>query len=211
MITVVLIDDHDLVRAGLEQLLGATPDISVVATGADGSFAVDLVDAHVPDVVLMDLSMPGVDGIEATRRVHAAYPDTRIVILTSFSERGRILEAIDAGALGYLLKDADADEIVRGVRAAYEGGSPLDPRVAGTLVQQRRATDGAADSLTPREREVLECVAEGLPNKLIARRLGIAERTVKAHLTRVFSVLGVTDRTQAALWAREHGLTPVPA
>jgi DNA-binding NarL/FixJ family response regulator len=208
---VVLIDDHDLVRAGLEQLLGATPDITVVATGADGSFAVDLVDAHAPDVVLMDLSMPGVDGIEATRRVHAVYPDTRIVILTSFSERGRILEAIDAGALGYLLKDADADEIVRGVRAAHEGGSPLDPRVAVTLVRQRRTTDSTADSLTPREREVLECVAEGLPNKLIARRLGIAERTVKAHLTRVFSVLGVTDRTQAALWAREHGLTPVPA
>jgi DNA-binding NarL/FixJ family response regulator len=155
--------------------------------------------------------MPGVDGIEATRRVRAAYPDTRIVILTSFSERGRILEAIDAGALGYLLKDADADEIVRGVRAAYEGGSPLDPRVAVALVQQRRATDRAADALTPREREVLECVAEGLPNKLIARRLGIAERTVKAHLTRVFSVLGVTDRTQAALWAREHGLSAVPA
>jgi DNA-binding NarL/FixJ family response regulator len=210
-IKVVLIDDHDLVRAGLEQLLGATPDITVVATGSDGSFAVDLVDAHSPDVVLMDLSMPGVDGIEATRRVHAVSPDTRIVILTSFSERGRILEAIDAGALGYLLKDADADEIVRGVRAAHEGGSPLDPRVAVTLVQQRRATDNAADSLTPREREVLDCVAEGLPNKLIARRLGIAERTVKAHLTRVFSVLGVTDRTQAALWAREHGLSAVPA
>jgi DNA-binding NarL/FixJ family response regulator len=207
----VLIDDHDLVRAGLEQLLGATPDLSVVATGSDGAFAVDLVDAHAPDVVLMDLSMPGVDGIEATRRVRAAYPDTRIVILTSFSERGRILEAIDAGALGYLLKDADADEIVRGVRAAYEGGSPLDPRVAVALVQQRRAADSAADALTPREREVLECVAEGLPNKLIARRLGIAERTVKAHLTRVFSVLGVTDRTQAALWAREHGLSAVPA
>jgi DNA-binding NarL/FixJ family response regulator len=155
----------------------------------------------------MDLSMPGTDGIEATRRIGAELRDTRVVVLTSFSDRERILDALDAGAIGYMLKDAEPEELLRGVRAAARGESPLDPKAASALlgaVADRRA---ATDELTAREREVLALVARGLPNKLIARELEISEKTVKAHLTSVFQRIGVTDRTQAALWATRHGIT----
>jgi DNA-binding NarL/FixJ family response regulator len=211
MIRVVLVDDHELVRAGLAQLLARADDISVVGVAGDGAEAERVVAAEQPDVVLMDVSMPGVDGVEATRRIRAVNPEVQIVMLTSFSDRDRILEAIDAGALGYLLKDVEPDELLRGVRTAAGGGSPLDPRAALALVEQRRHETAASAELTPRELEVLGCVADGLANKAIARRLGIAEKTVKAHLTKVFAVIGVADRTQAALWAREHGVTPTEA
>ena len=210
MIRVVLVDDHELVRAGLAQLLNAADDIDVVATACDGEEAVATVAAERPDVVLMDLSMPGVNGMEATRRIVGADPSALVVALTSSSDAPQVLGALDAGAVGYLLKDATPDELRDGVRAAARGESPLSPKAARALVSSRASGHGQGGSgaarLSPREREVLECVAKGLPNKLIARRLEISEKTVKAHLTSVYQQIGVTDRTQAALWARENGL-----
>src|SRR4051812_4077087 len=160
---------------------------------------------HRPDVVLMDLSMPGVDGIEATRRLMAERPESRVVVLTSFSDRERILDALDAGAVGYLLKDAEPDELIRGVRAAAAGEAPLAPKAASAVLTARTEQRPAAE-LTPREREVLSALASGKANKQIARELGISEKTVKAHLTRVFEAIGVSDRTAAALWAQRHGI-----
>ncbi|HKO28025.1 MAG TPA: response regulator transcription factor [Solirubrobacteraceae bacterium] len=204
MIRVLLADDHGVVRDGLARLLGSVPDIEVVAAAADGDQAVELAREHRPDVVLMDLRMPGMGGSEATRRLLESDPAMHVVILTSFSERDEILGALDAGAIGYLLKDAEPDELIRGVRAAAQGDSPLDPKAARTLIGSRSA--GQGHPLTDREREVLQLVARGLPNKLIARELGISEKTVKAHLTTVFQRIGVTDRVQAAMWARDHHL-----
>jgi len=202
MIRVLLADDHGLVRDGLTRLLGSVPDIDVVATAADGEEAVRLAGEHKPDVILMDLRMPEMDGSEATRHLLEADPTTQVVILTSFSERDEILSALDAGAIGYLLKDAEPDELIRGIRAAAQGESPLAPKAARTLIGSRGT--GSGHGLTDREREVLTLVTRGLPNKLIARELGISEKTVKAHLTTVFQRIGVTDRVQAAMWARDH-------
>jgi DNA-binding NarL/FixJ family response regulator len=202
-IRVVLVDDHDVVRRGLMALFNSAAGFTVVGAAADGEEAIVLVGEHEPDVVLMDLSMPGMDGIEATRRVTAERPGVRVVVLTSFSDRERILDALDAGAVGYLLKDADPDELLRGVQAAARGESPLAPKAARAVLAARAEARPAAD-LTAREQEVLDLLAEGLANKQIARRLGIAEKTVKAHLTSVFQSIGVTDRTQAALWAQRQ-------
>jgi DNA-binding NarL/FixJ family response regulator len=208
VIRVVIAEDHAMVRSGLVELLSAAQDIDVVGTAGNGEEALGAVAELAPDVVLMDISMPVLDGIEATKRIVAAADAPRVVVLTSFSDRDRILGALDAGAVGYLLKDAEPEELVRGVRAAARGESPLDPKAATAVLSARaeRRTGGAED-LSPREREVLALVAAGLPNKLIARRLDISEKTVKAHLTRVFQQIGVTDRTQAALWAERQGLT----
>ena len=203
-IRVLIADDHEVVRIGLGRLLEATPDMELVAAAADGEQAVALVAEHAPDVVLMDLSMPNVDGTEATRRIAASDAAARVVILTSFSDREGILDALDAGAVGYLLKDADPDELLRGVRAAARGESPLDPKAASTLLSAVHDRRAATEELTVREREVLQLVARGMPNKLIARELDISEKTVKAHLTSIFQRIGVTDRTQAALWAQRH-------
>lgn len=203
MIRVLVAEDHPVVRSGLLQLLGEVAEVDVVGAAAGGAEAVELASSQHPDVVLMDLEMPDVDGIEATRRIRAAEPDVNVVVLTAFSDRERILDAIDAGAVGYLLKDAEPAELVRGLEAAARGESPLSPKAAQALVAAR-ADRGAVPQLTPREREVLELLAGGLPNKLIARRLEISEKTVKAHLTSIFQRIGVTDRTQAALWAQRH-------
>jgi DNA-binding NarL/FixJ family response regulator len=208
VIRVVLVDDHELVRDGLEELLGNDGDIEVTATASDGEHAVGAVAQGSPEVVLMDLSMPVIDGIEATRRVSAEHPAVRVVALTSFSEGPHVLDALDAGAIGYVLKDASADELREAVRAAARGESPLSPKAASALVAARERPQGGATELSDREREVLCLVAAGLPNKLIARRLEISEKTVKAHLTSVFQQIGVTDRTQAALWASRNGLGP---
>jgi DNA-binding NarL/FixJ family response regulator len=179
--------------------------VELVGAAANGEEAVALAAERQPDVVLMDLEMPELDGIEATRRIKAERPEVAVVILTSFSDRERILDALDAGAAGYLLKDAEPEELARAVAAAARGDAPLDPRAARALLSARRATS-PADSLSEREREVLLMVAEGLPNKVIAQRLSISEKTVKAHLTSVFRQIGVTDRTQAALWVERTGL-----
>ena len=205
MIGVLVVDDHPVLRAGLAQLLEQAEGIALTGVASDGAEGVELAMAREPDVVLMDLEMPGVDGIEATRRIRASRGQTQVVVLTSFADRARILDALDAGAAGYLLKDAEPDELLRGIRAAAAGQAPLAPRAASELLADRFEGRPAAE-LTPREREVLEMVAEGLPNKLIARRLEISEATVKAHLTRILERLGVSDRTQAALWAQRHGL-----
>lgn len=206
VLRVVLVDDHAVVRRGLADLLGSAPGIDVVGTAADGAEAVEVVRRTAPAVVVMDLQMPGVDGVAATRLISAELPDVQVLVLTSFSDSERILAALDAGAVGYLLKDAEPDELTRAVRAAAQGDAPLDPRAGRALLSDRTATS-PADALSEREREVLSMVAEGLPNKLIARRLGISEKTVKAHLTSVFRRIDVTDRTQAALWAERNGLT----
>lgn len=205
MIRVLVADDHGVVRSGLEQLIATADDLELVGLASDGQQAVDLARSTRPDVILMDLSMPGLDGVGATEQITGELPSCSVVVLTSFSDRQRILDALDAGAVGYLLKHAGPDELLDAIRAAHEGGSPFDPKAARVLLDRRReqGPEGGA-KLSEREVEVLRLVAEGLPNKHIARRLGIAERTVKAHLTNIFGRLGVTDRTQAALWARDH-------
>ena len=205
MIRVVIADDHGVLRDGLTRVIDAQPDLEVVGAAANGEEAVSVCLSVRPDVVLMDLEMPVLDGIEATRRLAAAAPDASVLVLTSFSDRRRITGALAAGAVGYLLKDAAAEEVVRGIRAAAAGGSPLDPRAARSLLEAKAAPD-PLDALSAREREVLGLLLEGLPNKLIARRLQISEKTVKTHLTNVFRALGVTDRVQAILWAERHGV-----
>jgi DNA-binding NarL/FixJ family response regulator len=205
MIRVAVVDDHAIVRNGLVQLLSADPELEVVGAVGDGAAAVSLCAEQLPDVALMDLSMPGMDGVEATRRIIEASPGVQIVVLTSFVDRERVLAALEAGAIGYLLKDSEPDDLLRGVHAAARGESPLDPRAARTMLGAQRET-GPLEELTEREREVLSLVAEGLPNKQIGRRLGISEKTVKAHLTHVFRTIGVDDRIQAGLWARRQGL-----
>lgn len=217
-IRVVVVDDHEVVRAGLRMLLGREPGIEVVGEAADGSAAQDAVALTAPDVVLMDLSMPGMDGVEATSLMTAGHPLVRVVVLTTFADRGHVTAAIDAGAVGFMLKDADPGALAEAVRSAARGEAPLDPRAALALIDRRRdpADPGGGGSergpsasgsptLTAREWEVLALIGEGLSNRLIARRLGIAEKTVKAHLTSIFSQIGVTDRVQAALWWSRQG------
>ena len=203
MIRVLLVDDHQLVRAGVTTLLQSDPDISVVGEARNGREALTSVEGTEPDVVLMDLSMPEMDGVEATRAVMALRPGTRVLVLTSFSDRERVKEVLGAGAIGYVLKDSEPADLLAAVHAAARGHVPIDPRVAGALLPSSGAP-GAADGLSPRETEVLRLVAQGLANKQIARALGITERTVKAHLGRVFREIGVLDRTSAALWARDN-------
>ena len=203
MIRLLIADDHPLVRSALTQLFDGVEDVTVVGSAADGEQAVAAALRASPDVILMDLEMPMLDGIEATRALRERDSDARVVILTTFSDRERILGAIDAGALGYLLKDAEHDEIIRGVRAAAIGDAPLAPRAAREMLAERSVSPPPIP-LSARELEVLKLVAKGLPNKLIARELEISEKTVKAHLTSVFAQIGVTDRTQAALWAQRE-------
>lgn len=204
MIRIVVADDHEVVRAGVAHLLSASADLEVVCSAADGEEAVQACVREAPDVALLDLEMPGVDGVAATRRIKEEAPDTAVVVFTYFSDRDRIVQALDAGAIGYLLKDADPAELEAGIRAAAAGGAPLHPTAAAAVLEERSSR--AVTGLTQREREVLQLVGQGFANKQIARRLGISEKTVKTHLSRVFQRIGVLDRTQAALWAERHGL-----
>jgi DNA-binding NarL/FixJ family response regulator len=205
LIRVVVADDHGVLRDGLAGVIAAQDDMEVAGTAADGAEAVAVCRSVAPDVVLMDLEMPVLDGIEATRSIVAEAPATAVLVLTSFSDRRRITGALDAGAVGYLLKDASAEDVVRGIRSAAEGGSPLDPRAARSLLEAQNAPDPLA-GISPREREVFGLLLDGMPNKLIALRLGISEKTVKSHLTSIFRAIGVTDRVQAILWAERQGL-----
>jgi DNA-binding NarL/FixJ family response regulator len=202
MIDVLLVDDHALMRAGLTSLIKSAEDMRVVGSAADGAEALQIAHEVHPDVVLMDLSMPGLDGAEATRRMTAELPQVQVLVLTSFADDEYVVRALDAGAIGYLLKDSEPASLVQAIRAVASGQSPIDPRVARTYLSRRHRP--ALPELTEREREVLALVGRGMANKQIARRLGIRESTVKAHLTSVFQRIGVRDRTSAALWARAH-------
>lgn len=203
MIRVLLADDHSLVRAGLAALLEATDDLRVVGQAENGRRAVELVAELDPDVVLMDLSMPVMDGVEATREIISSHPGRIVVVLTSFSDHERVNDALVAGAVGYLLKDSDPRDLLAAVRAAADGHAPLDPRVTRALLPSAQGPS-PTEGLSARELQVLRLAARGLANKQIGRSLGISERTVKAHLGRVFRHIGVSDRTSAALWARDH-------
>ena len=186
----LIVDDHPLVRRGLTALLNGAAGIEVVGAASDGEEAVAFVVEDHPDVVLMDVSMPGMSGI---------------VMLTSFSQRDVVIESFDSGAVGFLLKDAEPSELISGIRAAARGDAPVSPRAATALLQDRTQRR-PLEELTQRERDVLTLVGRGMANKQIAWRLGISEKTVKAHLGSVFDRLGVEDRVQAALWAQRHGI-----
>ncbi|MDB5068780.1 MAG: two component transcriptional regulator, LuxR family [Chloroflexi bacterium] len=204
MIRVVVVDDHWVVRQGLRLFLDQQDGISVVGEAADGEDALAVVDALRPDVVLMDLLMPRLDGVEATRRIRERFPRVEVVVLTTVVDGEAVVGAIGAGATGYLLKDARGDALVTAVHAAAEGRVELSPEAARRLaaaIRPRRQ----AEPLTRRERDVLGLVAEGLANREIGARLGITEKTVKAHVTRVLDKLGVQSRTQAALVAVRSG------
>jgi DNA-binding NarL/FixJ family response regulator len=207
-ISVLVVDDHAVVREGLRSFLELQEGIEVVGEAADGEAAVRAAEAWQPDVVLMDLVMPRLDGVGAMRELRRRLPSARVIVLTSFPDDDRLLPAIQAGAAGYLLKNADPQEVVRAVRAAHAGEALLDPGVAARLLEAiaQRPDSEPAERLTPREREVLALIARGMPNKLIARELEISEKTVKTHVGHVLAKLGVTDRTQAALQAVREGL-----
>ncbi|HEV7742876.1 MAG TPA: response regulator transcription factor [Pseudolysinimonas sp.] len=204
MIRVMIVDDHPIVRAGLVALVDAAPDLEVVGTAATGLEAVEIAAALHPDVVLMDLRMPGLDGDEATARIVAADPATRVVILTTYETDDAILSAIEAGASGYLLKAAPEAELLAGVRAVAAGEVALAPGVAALLV--KRAAARSAPVLSTRELEVLRLVAQGLSNRVIGERLFLGEATVKTHLLHAFAKLEVSDRTRAVTRAMELGL-----
>ncbi|MGN9812525.1 response regulator [Micromonospora sp. BQ11] len=204
MISVLLVDDHAVVRAGVSGMLGGEPDITVVGEAASGTEAVAAVQALRPDVVLMDLRLPGLDGATATAQVMAVAPATRVVVLTTYETDADILRAVEAGAAGYLLKDVSRADLVRAVRAAARGGTVLAPSVATRLLHQVRRP--ARESPSPREIEVLRLVARGLSNAEIGRELHISEATVKTHLLRSFAKLGVSDRTAAVTTAMAAGL-----
>ena len=209
-LTVLVVDDHPLVRSGLVSLLSATDDISVVGQAANGEEAVDLATVLEPDVVLMDLSMPVLDGVAATRRLLQRCPAASVIVLTSFADQPRVTKALEAGAVGYLLKDCEPREVLTAVRSAASGGAPLDPRVARALLPS--TAQRPEQALSARELQVLRLVARGMANKQVARALGISERTVKVHVTNIFRAIGVGDRTSAALWARDHlGDPPAPS
>ena len=204
MIRVLLVDDHPVVRHGLRGMLDAEPDLEVVGEAGSGSAGVDLAADLAPDIVLMDLRMPDGDGVEATGRILARLPGTRVVVLTTYDTDRDILRAIEAGASGYLLKDAAPAELADAVRAAARGETVLAPSVASTLVRQVRKP--APPALSAREAEVLRLVAQGRTNAEIGKRLYISEATVKTHLLRIFNKLDVDDRTAAVTTAMTHGL-----
>jgi DNA-binding NarL/FixJ family response regulator len=219
-IRVLIVDDHAMVRRGMRDFLDLHDDLEVVGEASDGHEALDAAaDLH-PDVVVMDLLMPGLDGIAATAELKARHPAMEVVAITSFIEEQRITAALEAGASGFLLKDAEADDLAGAIRAAHAGEVYLDPAVAGIVAKRMRAgasqgasgPDGgrAVGTLTGRERDVLACLARGLSNQAIATELGMAERTARTHVSNILAKLGLTSRTQAALFAAEHGIERGP-
>jgi DNA-binding NarL/FixJ family response regulator len=213
VILVLIVDDHAVVRQGLLGFLSTEPDIEVVGDARDGHQALDRLgeldaEGRRPDVVLMDLQMPVMDGVQATREIRSRYDDVEVVVMTSFVEEERVHAALEAGASGYLLKDADVDEVSGAIRAAHQGEVHLDATIARRLMTSLRAPkqeDPQAD-LTEREREILRMVAAGKANKQIAAELVISERTARTHVSNILRKLGLASRTQAALWAVREGL-----
>jgi len=214
-IRVLLVDDHRVVRRGVMAYLDLVDDITVVGEAEDGRQALDRIAAlapggDLPDVVLMDLLMPEMDGISATREIKSRWPVVEVVAMTSFVEEAKVRGALEAGAAGYLLKDADADEVAQAIRAAVAGQMHLDPTVARLLADSVRGADRPGEDLTPREREVLGLVAEGASNRQIADTLVVSERTARTHVSAILRKLGLVSRTQAALWAVREGLASRP-
>ncbi len=214
-IGIFLVDDHRVVRSGLSAYLRAIADMDVVGEAADGRQALDRIaelesDASLPDVVLMDMTMPVMDGIAATREIKARWPAIEVVAMTSFVEEAMVRQALEAGAAGYLLKDADADEVAEAVRIALAGQMHLDPSVARLLADSVRRPRRAGADLTPREREVLGLLAQGASNRQVAETLVVSERTARTHVSAILGKLGLASRTQAALWAVREGLLPGP-
>ncbi|MBA2553356.1 MAG: response regulator transcription factor [Geodermatophilaceae bacterium] len=207
-VRVLVVDDHPVVRTGLTAMLAAEPDIEVVGEGGSGAEAVQLAEQLAPDVVLMDLRMPGMDGVAATRAIVASSRGPRVVVVTTYDTDSDILRAVEAGATGYLLKDTPRQQMADAVRAAARGETVLAPPVAAKLMTRMRAAP--ADVLTARELEVIELVGAGLTNAELGRRLYISEATVKTHLLRVFAKLGVDDRTAAVTTAMARGIIPPP-
>jgi DNA-binding NarL/FixJ family response regulator len=207
VIRVLVVDDHPIVRQGLVSVLNDEDDLEVVGEASSGREAVALASRVRPDVVLLDLEMPDVDGVEAIPQLLAARPGLGVLVFTAYDTEERVLGAVRAGARGYLLKGASADEIARGIRTVHQGGSSLEPRVASRLLAEVTAPRGArSSSLTEREREVLRLVADGLPTKQIALSLSISERTVKFHVNSIFHKLGADNRAQAVALAAQRGL-----
>jgi DNA-binding NarL/FixJ family response regulator len=203
MIRVLVVDDHAVVRAGLAAILASTDDMECVGTAADATEALQQVQCLAPDVILLDVSMPGEDGVWITRTLRRAGRPVGILVLTSFCESELVVEVVEAGADGYLLKESAAETILDGVREVAAGRAPVSPTVARSLLVELRGR-GQGDLLTEREREVLELMRTGHANRSIAHELEISERTVKAHVSHIFQRIGVYDRTQAALWAERH-------
>jgi DNA-binding NarL/FixJ family response regulator len=204
MISVIIVDDHEIINMGLQLLITMTDDISCLGTAKNANEGVELALAERPDVVVMDISMPGGDGISAVERILLDLPEANILMLTSSADPDDIRRAITAGARGYLLKHSDPETILDAIRAIADGGVPLDP-IAGSVLLKRHPQQLAAIHFSPREVEVLKLLSRGFANKQIASNMGITTRTVKAHLTRIFSQLSVSDRTHAALWASKNG------
>ena len=213
-IRVLLVDDHSVVRMGLRSFFDMLDDIEVVGEASDGSEGVAMTRRLKPDVVLMDLLMPNMDGVTAIGRIKAEMPDTEIVTMTSFIEEEKVTSALEAGASGYVLKDAEADEVARAIRAAYAGEVHLDPAVARLLAQRMRnkksPTEDLVEPLTDREKDVLRLLGQGKSNKDIGADLFITERTARTYVSNILGKLGLASRTQAALWAVEHKLAEPP-
>ena len=206
VISVLIADDHPFVRHGLRTYLETLEEMEVVGEASDGAEAVALAERLLPDVVLMDLVMPELDGIEATRQIRAASPATKVIVLTSFDDDEKVFPAIKAGAAGYLLKDVRPAELAEAVRKASRGEALLAPSVAARLMQEVSGERAAPGGLTDRELEVLRLIARGLPNKQIAAELVVSEKTVKTHVSNILAKLHLADRTQAALYAVREGL-----
>ena len=206
MIRIVVADDHAVVRHGLRSFLGLQEDMEVVGEAEDGEQAVAVVEELRPDVVLIDLVMPGVDGVEAIRRIHELLPEARVVVLTSFADDSKVVPAVRAGAAGYLLKDVQPADLAAAIRTVAAGGALLDPSVTARVLQEVAAGGAPDPGLTAREREVLGLLAQGLTNRQIAAQLVLSEKTVKTHVSSILGKLGLADRTQAALYAVRGGL-----
>ena len=208
-IRIIIADDHAVVRQGLRMFLGLDDDFEVIGEAANGAEAIDLTRTLQPDVVLMDLLMPVMDGITAIREIRREMPDVEVIALTSVLEDASVVGAVKAGAIGYLLKDTQSDELCRAIKAAAQGQVQLSPQAAARLMREVR-TPESPESLTDRETEVLRHLAAGYANKEIARELVIGEKTVKTHVSNILAKLGVQSRTQAALYAVRIGLVPGP-